>query len=263
MRAREYLIVVEPAGGAPARELCRTATTGHPALGDEIVVDHRSYTVSRVRHEDDLEAPGDDRVYTVTRVFVRPRPGGDARRPGDPAVATEPGPRVLTFRAPAADGDGALTCALLPAPLVAVLVAAGYREQASRHRVARRVMASLRRAGHGWFVDGGEDHRQLSRRAKRHFAEVAALIARWPLDGRARPSVPPRRLAGCGHAAVAWRAGIRQRPPRCSAVPGPGRYAVIGPTSGCGASGASPVRPLPALPATTAARAPRPAWRSA
>ena len=60
---------------------------------------------------------------------------------------------MLPFVAPPAGPDGRVASAILPATLVALLVACGYREQAYRYRAARRVTARLHRDGQGWIVD--------------------------------------------------------------------------------------------------------------
>jgi hypothetical protein len=194
MLAREYVIVVESADGRSPRELCRTATTGHPAAGDEVIIDGAAYVVTRVRHQDDPEPPT-DRVYTVAWVFVRPLGAMPAARPTTPSTNAPPwSPRVLPFAAPPPGRDGRVASAILPATLVALLVACGYREQASRYRAARRVSARLRRDGHGWIVDDVAPAAlwQASRRAKHGFAAAAALVAGGGLSGSCAPEPPAR-----------------------------------------------------------------------
>jgi hypothetical protein len=199
MRAREYVLVLPRDDGESARELCRTATTGHPVAGDEIVVDGRVYVVERVRHQDDAEASASDRVYTVAHLFLRACAGGPGRAPSPEASP----PEVLPFRPPTPGGDRAIASDILPATLVALLVACGYREQASRFRTGRRVTARLVRAGHGWLVDGATPAAmwRLSRRAKRCYGEAAELIARVPLTSSCATGAPARAAAPSSPAA--------------------------------------------------------------
>jgi hypothetical protein len=195
MLAREYVIVVEAADGRAHQELCRTATTGHPAAGEEVIIDGAAYEVTRVRHQDDPDAPT-ERVYTVAWVFVRPLGAPATPWPTPPSgPASAPwAPRVLPFALPAPGGDGQVESAILPATLVALLVACGYREQASRYRAARRVTARLRRDGHGWIVDEVAPAAwwQASRRAKHAFTAAAGLLAGARLSGSCAPALPNR-----------------------------------------------------------------------
>ncbi len=169
----EYVIVIEDENGKLLAEVQRTATTGHPLAGEEIALGGVLHVVHRVRHEDDPEARS-SREYTIARVFVRVRRDGSrkARRHAD----ADSGP-VLPF-APRGPVGAPLDSAILPGPLVAVLVACGYRAQATYFKSRNRVAAGLYRNGHGWFVENEtpEEMWRLSRLAKRYCGEVQALI---------------------------------------------------------------------------------------
>jgi hypothetical protein len=197
MLAREYVIVVEGPDGRATRELCRTATTGHPLAGDEVLLDGVAYTVTRVRHQDDPDPPS-ERIYTIAWVYLRPLAGGAPRLPlpSSPDRPTHPtAPSVLPFTPPPRAHDGSVASIVLPATLVAVLVACGYREQATRYRAARRSTARLVRDGHGWIVEplAPAAWWQASRRAKRAFAGAAALVMAGGLSASCAPARPALR----------------------------------------------------------------------
>ena len=71
MKTLEYEVVIEDAAGRPRRTVARTATTGRPLVGEEMVVDGVLYEVHRVRHEQEEERTL--RIYPWPRVFVRPK----------------------------------------------------------------------------------------------------------------------------------------------------------------------------------------------
>ena len=50
MKTLEYEVVIEDSGGRARQTLMRTATTGRPLVGEEMVVDGALYEVRRVRH---------------------------------------------------------------------------------------------------------------------------------------------------------------------------------------------------------------------
>jgi hypothetical protein len=170
----DYIILVESDSGSVIGSEIRTSTTGRPSVGEEIALNDKVYTVERVRHEDDPESPS-GRTYTIAKVYVRIVEGARPvrRRPKPP----QDGSRIPPFVAPAGPSDTPVESAYLPAPLVAVLVACGYRALASEYRARRRITARLMRDGHGWFVDEPPAHCwQESRRAKRYFVEAATMM---------------------------------------------------------------------------------------
>jgi len=188
MRIGEYQIVIQSFDGEVLAEVERTAATGHPAVGEELVLDGAVYVVERVRHEEDGEART-RRRYTAPRLFVRRRPGlvDEPRR--DPARAP---PRVLPF--PERRSRGRIESVVLPPTLVAVLVACGYEAQASHF--ARRGRGGLRlsRSGQGWFVAAGEspaEALQLAREARCQRRRVE----RW-IDILERAAQAAERRAG-------------------------------------------------------------------
>src|SRR6266536_765651 len=95
MRIGEYHIVIQNVQGQVLAEVERTAATGHPGVGEELVLEGAVYVVERVRHEED----GDGRTrrrYTWPRLFVRRRDALVQEPRKDPARAP---PRVLPFPA--------------------------------------------------------------------------------------------------------------------------------------------------------------------
>lgn len=170
----DYIILVESDSGSVIGSEIRTSTSGRPTVGEEIALSDKVYAVERVRHEDDPESPA-GRTYTIAKVYVRLVEGARPvrRRPKPP----QDGSRVPPFVAPVGSSDSPVESAYLPAPLVAVLVACGYRALASEYRARRRISARLVRDGQGWFVDEppAECWRE-SRRAKRYFVEAATML---------------------------------------------------------------------------------------
>jgi hypothetical protein len=164
----DYIVVILDADGRVLGEHVLTASTGHPQVGHELKLgDGPTYVVERVVHESD----GNElsrRTYSYARVFVSEKPrSADEDEP-------DRSRRVLPF----ADPGPAASGVILPASLIAVLVACGYRAQATEFKSRRRLTGRLVRDGYGWFVEreSATELRRLSRLAKRYFAEAQSLI---------------------------------------------------------------------------------------
>lgn len=180
MRIGEYRVVIESMEGELLAEVERTAATGHPTVGEEIVLDGHIYVVERVRHEDDADGRT-RRRYTWPRLFVRRR---DGLVRGRRKEAVRAPPRVLPFpdkrRRPR---PGGVQSVILPAPLVAVLVACGYDQQARYFARRARGAARLLRLGQGWFVEAGESPTEAmlqareARRGRRRMEDWLAALA--------------------------------------------------------------------------------------
>ncbi len=177
MRIGEYRVVIQNMQGELLAEVERTAAMGHPAVGEEIVLDGHIYVVERVRHEDDADART-RRRYTWPRLFVRRRDGIVSGRRKDAVRAP---PRVLPF--PRGRRRRGLESVILPAPLVAVLVACGYDQQARYFARRARGAARLLRIGQGWFVEAGESPTEAlheareARRGRRRMEDWLAALA--------------------------------------------------------------------------------------
>jgi hypothetical protein len=93
MRVGEYEVVVENASGHVVMRETRTATTGHPLPGDEVVIEGRCFVVRRIRHYEEPEARC-TRRYTTVEIIVRER---SSRRSVVRRVSrqTEPLPAVI------------------------------------------------------------------------------------------------------------------------------------------------------------------------
>jgi hypothetical protein len=176
MRIGEYRIVIQDMTGEVLATVDRTTATGHPAVGEEIVLDNLVYTVERVRHEDDPDART-TRRYTAPCLFVRRRDGvvrgrrKDAQRSG----------RVLPFAGPQRRNLDGLTSVILPPSLIAVLVAAGYDTQLRHFQRRSRGAVRLSRVGQGWFVEAGEspsDCLSLAREARKQRHRAEQLLCR-------------------------------------------------------------------------------------
>src|SRR5579863_1383499 len=111
-------------------------SSGHPAVGEELVIDGVVYVVRRVRHEEDLEARTISR-YSHAHVFARLAGAPDRAAPPSP---TSDSALVLPFKVP----REASTSALLPPALVATLVIAGYAQQKIAMRSGWRHLGQLR-----------------------------------------------------------------------------------------------------------------------
>lgn len=165
----EYTVVITDDHSKELKTIDRTASSGHPQTGSEIPVGGDFRTVYRVRHVPD---PDDrtSREYTVPLVFVREREG-PARRPSNDKDC-----RVVPFRSTALDADTG--SAIFPPMLIAMIVARGYRDQATEFRARMRIATQLAGDGKGWFAEDTPDELwRLSRLAKRYFLEAEFLIA--------------------------------------------------------------------------------------
>jgi hypothetical protein len=177
MRIGEYRVVIQSMEGELLAEVERTAATGHPAVGEEIVLDGHIYVVERVRHEDDADGRS-RRRYTWPRLFVRRRDGIVRGRRKEAIRAP---PRVLPF--PQRRRPRGVQSVILPAPLVAVLVASGYDQQARYFARRARGAARLSRIGQGWFVEAGESPAEAmlqareARRGRRRMEDWLAALA--------------------------------------------------------------------------------------
>lgn len=183
LRVGEYLIVIEDLRGQQIGDAVRTASSGHPAVGDEVLIRDVLYVVHRVRHEDEADGRT-EREYTFARVFVRP----------------------ATLKRV----DSSENQPMARHSLVAIIVAAGYRAQATNFRALNRDVARLVREGAGWVLveSAPEELWRLSRLAKRYYAEVQALIQTRALSSSVSgPSQEPN--ASCPGAFQA----PAQRPP--------------------------------------------------
>jgi hypothetical protein len=259
MRIGEYHIVIENMDGQILAEVERTAATGHPAVGEEIVLEGAVYVVERVRHEE--EAAGRTRRrYTWPRLFVR-KHGGLVREPHKEPVRAPP--RVLPF-APGRP-RGRLQSVVLPPSLLAVLVACGYDLQSRYFARRSRGGARLLRLGQGWFVEAGEspsealvlarEARQQRRRMEGWIEAEARRLAEspwqssaigWPSGtvGEGGPADYPRgddrprsdwRFndgAACFWPAAGWRRWAASDPPGALSAPaltgwGPGAGARV------------------------------------
>jgi hypothetical protein len=171
----DYIVVIEDASGGVLGELERAACSGHPRVGEQIAIDGRLYTVNRVCHEEDGSACA-SRQYTYARVFVR----AGRRGPGERELIPFQMPPLLP----------GVRSEILPEALIAILVACGYRAQATDLRARARAAAQLLRGGYGWYVqlDDPARARRLSRQAKRYCGEVQALIAALAGGGVPQPS---------------------------------------------------------------------------
>jgi hypothetical protein len=152
MRIGEYSIVIQDTDGEVLAEVERTAATGHPIVGEELVLEGATYVVERVRHEED---PGgrSRRRYTAPRLFVRRLPGPTV----EPRREPERGPpplRVIPF--PEGPSRARIESVVLPPALVGALVACGYEAQATWFSRRGKGGKRLSRVGQGWFVVAGE-----------------------------------------------------------------------------------------------------------
>src|SRR4051812_13400780 len=165
MRIGEYHIVIQNVQGQILAEVERTAATGHPGVGEELVIEGAVYVVERVRHEEDGEGRT-RRRYTWPRLFVRRRDALVQEPRKDPARAPPTAAaRVLPFPPGPRGPRGRLDCVVLPASLVTVLVACGYdtqmRQFAARSRGGARVLG----VWEGWVGGGGGGARRGPRAA--------------------------------------------------------------------------------------------------
>jgi hypothetical protein len=171
-------------------EVDRTTATGHPAVGEEIVLDNHIYVVERVRHQDDPDARA-TRRYTAPCLYVRRRDGVVRGRRKDAHRA----PRVLPFTGPRRRHLRGLASVILPSSLVAILVAAGYDTQLRHFQRRSRGAARLSRVGQGWFVEAGEspsDALTLAREARKQRRRAEQLLCRL---AACTPSRPPPTAA--------------------------------------------------------------------
>jgi hypothetical protein len=190
----QYFVTVEDHDGAAIEEHAFVAT-GHPSVGEEIMLPSGLHVVVRVRHEEDGEGRTLQR-YSQARVFVR-RGDGSGRAPRP--AGTRENTAVLPFAPPAPE---LATASLLPPSLLAVLVVAGYAEQKAMWRTGWRRVGLLRRVEGRWAVVAAEQLWRDSRRAKRYMLEAAAwtnaLVSwgdlTWPSSSaapfRPRPPAP-------------------------------------------------------------------------
>lgn len=190
----QYFVTVEDSDGNVVEEH-ELVATGHPAVGEQILLESGLHVVVRVRHEEDAESRTLQR-YTHARVFVRRvDEASRAPTPAEQAEAT-----VLPFAPPPPD---ATTSRLLPPSLLAVLVVAGYAEQKASFRLGWRRLGLLQRAEGRWAAITANQLWRYSRRAKRYMLEAAAwtnaLAARatvtWPSSSRAATGTPAPRAA--------------------------------------------------------------------
>jgi hypothetical protein len=70
MLVGDYLLILIDAEGRVEASEERTANSGHPTVGEEIMIHGRLYVVERVRHEDEPENLS-SRQYTFAKVFAR------------------------------------------------------------------------------------------------------------------------------------------------------------------------------------------------
>jgi hypothetical protein len=194
MRIGEYRIVIQNMTGEILAQVDRTTATGHPAVGEEIMLDNHVYVVERVRHQDDPDARS-TRRYTAPCLFVRRRDGVVHGRRKDAHRA----PRVLPFMGPRRRHLRGLSSVIFPPSLVAILVAAGYDAQLRHFQRLSRGGARLSRAGQGWFVEAGEspsdalslarEARKQRRRAEQLLCRLAACAPPWPAGPYAEPQI--------------------------------------------------------------------------
>jgi hypothetical protein len=188
MRIGEYRIVIQNMTGEILAQVDRTTATGHPAVGEEIVLDNYVYVVERVRHQDDPDARS-TRRYTAPCLFVRRRDGVVRGRRKDAHRA----PRVLPFLGPRRRHLRGLSSVILPSSLVAILVAAGYDAQLRHFQRRSRGGARLSRVGQGWFVEAGEspsDALSLAREARKQRRRVEQLLCRLAVCTPSPSSLP-------------------------------------------------------------------------
>jgi len=199
MLVGEYAITILGEDGRSHAELVQTAATGHPAVGDELILGGRLYVVERIRHEQDLDTGSSSRVYSHARLFVRPVVGPQpTSEPDDEPTTGRVLPLVLPPR-------GAVSSEILPASLIAVIVACGYRSLASAWRAERRRRFRLSREGRALLLDEPTpgDCWNRSRLAKQHYAKMVAAIC----DGRFAGAI-----RGSASSPVELRASQRTRP---------------------------------------------------
>jgi hypothetical protein len=176
MRIGEYRIVIENVEGQVLAEVERTAATGHPIVGEEILLDGSVFVVERVRHEEDADTRA-RRRYTSPRLFVRRHDGLVQERRKEPARAP---PRVLLF--PGGPRSRRLESVIFPPSLLVVLVACGYDAQARHFARRSRGGARLMRIGQGWFVEAGESPAEallLAREARHQRQRLQRWIDSW------------------------------------------------------------------------------------
>lgn len=176
MRIGEYRIVIQNMTGEVLAEVDRTTATGHPAVGEEIVLDGFVYVVERVRHEDDPAARA-TRRYTAPCLFVRRRDGVTRGRRKDAQRAP---PRVLPLGGSRRRRMRGTSTVILPPSLVALIVAAGYDAQVRHFQRRSRNGARLSRVGQGWFLEAGEspaDCLALAREARKQRRRAEQLLS--------------------------------------------------------------------------------------
>jgi hypothetical protein len=81
MRIGEYELIVEDQEGQVVWREMMTATTGHPCVGDGMLIGGNNFVVCRVCHFENEQTRA-SRRYTFAVVFVRlPVPAAATRRP--------------------------------------------------------------------------------------------------------------------------------------------------------------------------------------
>jgi hypothetical protein len=179
--------------GEVLAQVDRTTATGHPAVGEEIMLDNHVYIVERVRHQDDPDARS-TRRYTAPCLFVRRRDGVVRGRRKD----AQRSPRVLPIVGPQRRHVRRLVSAILPPSLVAILVAAGYDAQVRHFQRLSRGGARLSRVGQGWFIEAGEspsDALLLAREAREQRRRAEQLLCRLAAG---MPSIAPPQHSHLG-----------------------------------------------------------------
>lgn len=175
MLVGDYFITIEDQAGNVLAEKTRTAHTGYPHVGHEILLDDgKLYRVVRLRHEDEPES-FNSRQHTFVRVWVRMV--DEELRVQRTEVVVDPldemVPPFMNFAEAMRRG---VRCVILPAPLVGALVAVGYRYLATAYRLESRSAGVIVRDGWGWHME--KDQALLLRahkRAGRHWREALAL----------------------------------------------------------------------------------------
>jgi len=220
-----FTLLLQDRSGRTIRELEAVSRSGRPLVGDRFQFLGSTFSVHEVLFLEDEDPQKTVRTYFSPQITLRPvgsrppgRPEGDdpGDRPARIFPSTHDGSRnVLPFEPPGGPPGGpvgSLTAAILPLPLVANLVAIGYRAQASDFDHDKRLAALLLRSPEG------QDLREtlpasfdlLSRTAKQRLVDVMVFVGdvfgNEVADGAAQ-SDQTEAVASEGEEVIAERAG--------------------------------------------------------
>ncbi len=193
MEIGKFHMHVQGAGGRVVETLELIGRAGRPMRGDEIRAGGVLYVVERVVYEEEEQRTV--RRYAMPHLYVR-RVGSRKRAPakgeGAPFRGPEGGAEVIPLHPPSGD------CAILPAALVELLAAIGYREQATQFDEYRAAAAELLRGPAGWYLDRAlpEKLRRASRLAKQELARACLRHSWGPAIASTTPAQIDRVAAG-------------------------------------------------------------------